>query len=512
MLPAMAAMPTPRPLLGAALLLFVSAAWGSAFPLMKDLIERIPVVDLLTERYTIAVLVLLAIRPRSLRRLSRATWAKGAALGLLFGVGQTAQAIALQDLPSAVSGFAVGCSVVMTPLLGLLFLGIRVTRRVWLAVALSTAAMAMFTLLNGAEGGEISGLALSLTLMAAGLYATHTLVLGRIGHDAYAITLIQLGTIAAMTALASLVVSDGLTLPTASADWVVLAHLGVVACALGFLGRTFGQRYVPPVPAAVIMSAQPLWVAVFALWWYGEALTWSVVTGGGLIATATLLVVCRPSAAPRPAEEAPVVQAPVAERDALLRARRMASHVLVRLQWQQREAEAREAGARQALPSLEHTHWCPDRPEGPAAAIAPQPPVAQGRPAPDVASPAPDASSPAPGRPDQVHRMVERAIGILRVRTDPAETPGIVPLVVAVDGLDLDGEQIEDVLGGSEGAPPPVGVPPEAASAGCVATVAAESAGCAGSAGVADAGAASAAVPEGAEVGGAVTEPGPVEP
>ncbi|MFD0891812.1 EamA family transporter, partial [Streptosporangium algeriense] len=69
-----------------------------------------------------------------------------------------------------------------------------------------------------------------------------------------------------------------------------MAHLSVVACALGFLARSFGQAHVPATPAAVILSAQPLWVSALAITLYGERLTWTVLVGGGLIALAMLLV------------------------------------------------------------------------------------------------------------------------------------------------------------------------------------------------------------------------------
>ncbi|MFF3441479.1 DMT family transporter [Streptosporangium sp. NPDC002721] len=282
----------PRPVLGIVLLIFVSAAWGSAFPLMKDLIVRMPVADLLTERYGIATLVLLALRPGSLRGLSESTWLTGILLGLLFGVGQTAQAVSLHDLPSSVSGFTVGSYVVITPVLGLLLLGARTPARVWAAVALAMAAMTAFTLLRGSAEGEVALPALVATLSSAILYAAHTLVLGNSAEarqNAYAVTVIQLGTIAAMTGV--LAAPDGLTLPSAPGDWVILGHLSIVACALGFLARSWGQVHVPPVPAAVILSTQPLWVTALAVGMYGEPLTVGVYLGGGLIALAMLLVV-----------------------------------------------------------------------------------------------------------------------------------------------------------------------------------------------------------------------------
>ncbi|MFI6601558.1 DMT family transporter [Nonomuraea sp. NPDC050536] len=293
------------------LLLFVSAAWGSAFPLMKNLILRMPVEDLLAERYLIAAVTLFLIRPQSLRGLSRETWINGIVLGIMFGVGQSAQAVALDDLPSAVSGFAVGCSVVITPILALVLFRVRVPGRVWLGVGLALLGMTVFTLLRGVNGHDFSLLALAATLMAAGLYSGHTLLLAHLTRagkrfDAYALTVIQLGTIGVLTG--GVAVHDGIVLPGQVSDWAILAHLSVISCALGFLARSYGQKHVPAVPSAVLMSSQPLWVTAIAVIWFNEPIGWPMAIGGGLMAGAMLLAV--PMGAPprRPRPLPPAVQ------------------------------------------------------------------------------------------------------------------------------------------------------------------------------------------------------------
>jgi len=280
--------------MGAVLLLFVSAAWGSAFPLMKDLIHRLPVEDLLAERYTLAAVTLLLLRPGCLHGLSRETWINGVILGVMFGVGQATQAVALNSLPAAVSGFAIGSSVVITPIMALVFLKARVPPRVWIGVVLALAGMTVFTLLRGVEGGAFSLLALGGTLSAAALYSAHTLLLARLSRPgeafhAYALTVIQLAVIGLLTGV--LAVRDGLTLPATPSDWVVLGHLSVVSCALGFLARSYGQAHVSAVPSAVLMSSQPFWVATIAVIWFGERVGWSMIVGGGLMAVAMLLAV-----------------------------------------------------------------------------------------------------------------------------------------------------------------------------------------------------------------------------
>lgn len=314
----MAVVPAPRPLTGAVLLLFVSAAWGSAFPLMKDLIHRLAVEDLLAERYLIAALTLLLIRPRSLRGLSRGTWINGVLLGAMFGVGQIAQAKALSDLPPSVSGFAVGCSVIITPVMALFLFRAKVPRRVWVGVVLALAGMTVFTLLKGVEDKSFSLLALGATLSAAALYSGHTLLLARMTrsrrHDfnPYSVTVIQLLTIGVMAGF--MAVPNGVEVPGSPSDWLILAHLSVVSCALGFLARSFGQAHVSAVPSAVLMSSQPLWVAAISVIWFQEQVGWSLFVGGGLMAAAMLLAVPSRGAPPgaSPSSEVPTGAPPSA--------------------------------------------------------------------------------------------------------------------------------------------------------------------------------------------------------
>jgi drug/metabolite transporter (DMT)-like permease len=340
------------------LLLFVSAAWGSAFPLMKDLIHRLPVDDLLAERYTIAAVTLLLIRPGCLRGLSRTVWVNGIILGVMFGVGQGAQAVALNGLPAAVSGFAVGTSVVITPIMALVLFRVRVPGRVWVGVLLALAGMTVFTLLRGVEGNDFSLPALWATLSAAALYSGHTLLLARMSRkgetfNAYALTVVQLGTIGLLTG--GLAVRDGITLPADVMDWAGLAHLSVVSCALGFLARSYGQTHVPAVPASVLMSSQPFWVAAIAVIGYGEQIGWSMLIGGGLMAGAMLLAV--PSGAQ--------LEGPDPEHRHLLIVTRRASRVLGELKIK-RDDPLKPDGADPpvdpppaAKPACSHAEACP---------------------------------------------------------------------------------------------------------------------------------------------------------
>src|SRR5947209_11119340 len=89
-------------------LLVVCIVWGSTFVVVKDAVERMPVMDFLAWRFAIAAIVMAALRPSALRRLSPAARRQGAVLGCALAAGYIAQTFGLERTPATVSGFITG--------------------------------------------------------------------------------------------------------------------------------------------------------------------------------------------------------------------------------------------------------------------------------------------------------------------------------------------------------------------------------------------------------------------
>ncbi len=124
-------------LLAAAVLLALAACWGSTFFLIKDLLDRVPTLDFLALRFTIASIALLLVAPRALGRLSPTVRRHAVVLGLLYGVAQILQTTGLAHTPASVSGFITGMYVVLTPLFAAWILHTRIGPLTWAAVALA---------------------------------------------------------------------------------------------------------------------------------------------------------------------------------------------------------------------------------------------------------------------------------------------------------------------------------------------------------------------------------------
>ena len=271
-------------------LLAMTAIWGSTFFLIKDIVTRMPVADLLALRFAIASVALGLIAARRIH-LSRTVVTYGALLGILYGSAQILQTAGLSHTAASVSGFVTGLYVVATPLLTALILRRRIPRPTWLAAILATIGLGVLALHGFAIGyGEL------LTLISAVIYAGHIVALGRFStaETTLSLSLVQLIMITVVCTVAALWPMAGspagIQLPGSAHDWIAVVYLALIASALTMVLQTWAQAHIEPSRAAVIMAMEPVWAAAFAVALGGERITLRMVIGGLAIVSAMYLV------------------------------------------------------------------------------------------------------------------------------------------------------------------------------------------------------------------------------
>ena len=272
-------------LLAAGALLGITAMWGSTFFLIRDLLDRVPILDFLAVRFAIASVALLVVAPRAVAPLSPAARRGAVVLGLLYGVAQILQTAGLAHTAASVSGFITGMYVVLTPVFAAVLLRTRITAMTWGAVLLATAGLAVLTL-NGLSVGYGE----AITLVAAMLYALHIVGLGAWStpHEALGMSIVQLVVITLVCLAAT--APDGIVLPSNPRDWLSVVYMALFAGALALVGQTWAQAHLPPTRSAIIMSMEPVFAALFAVLLGGESFTLRMATGGLLVLAAMLVV------------------------------------------------------------------------------------------------------------------------------------------------------------------------------------------------------------------------------
>jgi drug/metabolite transporter (DMT)-like permease len=276
-------------LLATAALLAVTACWGSTFFLIHDLLERVPTLDFLAVRFAIASATLVLLAPRALGRLTRESRRHAVVLGCLYGGAQILQTAGLAETPASVSGFITGMYVVATPLFAALILHSRIGVLTWVAVVLAMAGLGVLTL-----SGLSIGYGEALIFVAAMIYALHIVGLGAWSdaRQALGMAIVQLMVITVICLVCT--APNGVVLPDRTSDWVSLLYMAVFAGAGAMIGQTWAQAHLPPTRAAIIMSMEPVFVALFAVLLGGESATVRMVFGGVLVLAAMLIAELAP--------------------------------------------------------------------------------------------------------------------------------------------------------------------------------------------------------------------------
>ena len=272
-------------LIATLLLLSVTAMWGSTFFLIKDLLDRVPTLDFLAVRFTIAAALLVLIAPKALARLSAESRRHAVVLGALYGLAQILQTAGLAHTAASVSGFITGMYVVATPLFAAVLLRSRITPMTWLAVLLATAGLGVLTL----DGFSV-GYGEAITLVAAMLYALHIVGLGAWSRptEAMGMSIVQIIVIAAICLVAS--APGGIVLPDTTRDWISVLYMAAFAGAFALVAQTWAQAHLAATRCAIIMSMEPVFAAVFAVLFGNESATARMLGGGAMVLTAMLVV------------------------------------------------------------------------------------------------------------------------------------------------------------------------------------------------------------------------------
>ena len=269
-------------------LLSVSAAWGMAFVVMKDAIERQSVNNFLFTRFLLAVIVMVALKPSVIKKFNRDLLLRASAAGIFLGLGYIFQTLGLARTGAAITGFVTGLYVVFTPLLAYFFLKERITKLIWFCVAIATVGLGLLSIRGFSVGfGEM------LVLASAFFFGAHIIALGKwsSGRDVYAMTIVQLATCAVLSGLAS--IPDGYSAPPDNGVWGVVIFTAVICTAVAFVVQTWSQAHMTTTKVAVILTMEVVFAAVFAMIFGGERLTLQATLGGIMVLIAMFMIVVK---------------------------------------------------------------------------------------------------------------------------------------------------------------------------------------------------------------------------
>ncbi len=302
---------TAAALLADVLLLLVAVVWGSGFVAQRLGMDHVGPLTFTAARFAVGTLVLLPIVLRRTRNVSaaRATpvpddvcgqgfpaetvfsrwrrgvfaggavWRGGIVLGLVLFAGAALQQIGLVSTTAGQAGFITGLYVIFVPLIGLA-LGQRAGWLIWLGAALAIAGLYLLSV-TASLAMEIGN---AFVLACAVVWAVHVVLVGRFSPrtDPIRLAAIQFLTAAALATVTGLVFER----PTAADVWAArgaILYSGVVAVGAGYTLQVVAQQHAPAAHAAILLSLEAVFAAVFGGLFLAETLTGRQVFGGALM-------------------------------------------------------------------------------------------------------------------------------------------------------------------------------------------------------------------------------------
>jgi drug/metabolite transporter (DMT)-like permease len=282
-------------------LIGICTVWGLTFVMVQDAIELLPTMAFLAYRFIPAALIVALVFWRPLRRLPASGWGAGLLMGLFLCAGYIFQTLGLEETSASNAGFITGLFVVLTPVMGAIFLRDRLPAMAWAAAAISAVGL---YLLSGV-GGDLDLRGDGLVLLAAIALSAHILATARAvrRYDVGALLAVQLA-VCGVIPLAIGAAAGQLEAPEGGTVWSALIVTSLVASALGFFVQTFAQQHAPPARTALILASEPAFAGLFGWLLADDRLSAAGWLGAGLIMAAILAVEVTPRfRPPRPLPE-----------------------------------------------------------------------------------------------------------------------------------------------------------------------------------------------------------------
>lgn len=278
----------------------VTLIWGATFSITKAGVEYLDPFLYLAIRFGLAWIILRFTHLVFTRRSF--TWTEikiGAGAAFFLCTGFLTQTAALKYTTASKVAFITGLSVVLVPILAIALTKEKPHRTALIGALVSFSGLATLSLEPDIVGWI--GLGDLLALACALSFAGHILFVGRYATRISPVpfSTIQIGITAVFCAILGLLrgpVPEFNTFPLSV--WWGLAYLAILATMATTLLQTWAQQRTTSTRAAIILTLEPVFAAIFAYLMLGELFTVKTIVGGSLIVAGIVLAEIGPVHSP----------------------------------------------------------------------------------------------------------------------------------------------------------------------------------------------------------------------
>lgn len=268
-------------------LLFVAFVWGGGFVAVKDALNTVTPMVLMSVRFVLAAIVLYLFLHRWIGKIDKNDLKKGSIVGVILYIAFAAQTFGLQYTTASKQGFLTATYVIMVPLIYWIFYKRRPSTKAIIGSLITLVGIGLVSInatftLNLGDG---------LTLICAFFFAAHIIAIEFFAKDmnVFKLAFIQIGVAAVLFVITALL-TEPIPLSFTPRAWMAIVYLAVFSTFACFTLQTVAQKYTSSSHVSIILSLESVFAALLGVILLGEVLTPIMLVGCALIFAAILMV------------------------------------------------------------------------------------------------------------------------------------------------------------------------------------------------------------------------------
>ena len=267
-------------------LILTAAIWGFAFVVVKDSVDTIPPVYMVSIRYTIAAVLLGFVLIPQFKKLNRYYWIHGAVTGLMLALGYITQTIGCKYTTAGKNAFLTTIYVILIPLISWPLNKKRPHFVVFLSAVMALVGIGLLALRN--EGGVLGfNVGDILTLICGLFYALHIIFTAKFSQDKNPVILtwIQFIVAAVFSWSVSPLIDGSFSVALLKSSRVIFSmlYLGIFSSLVAFLLQNICLKYMESSLASLFLSLESVFGVIFSTIFLRERMTLVMIIGCVLI-------------------------------------------------------------------------------------------------------------------------------------------------------------------------------------------------------------------------------------
>lgn len=268
-------------LIGCAALVGSAFLWATAYIAVKQLVEDVPPGLLLAFRFTLAVIILAAICIPKFKQMSKDLLFSGVKMGIAMFFEFFLFTAGLQFTTASKSSFIIASYIILLPIAYLIIRRKKPSGSDVLAAVICMVGVCLL-LANGLTAFNKGDL---LCAGCAVAYAVHIVYSSKFSkqYDGWLLNLVQMGTVAVIAWIVTLISGDFRMIGSASLPWGAFFFLAVVCSIAPYFLCLFGMKRVSTTTSGILLSFESVFATLLAVLMLGDPVYWQLVAGGIVI-------------------------------------------------------------------------------------------------------------------------------------------------------------------------------------------------------------------------------------